>query len=132
MTAQINVYCDDPSHAERRWDVMRFTMTDGGRWIASNFRFKSELRYQAGEIKTMLWLEDERRYRALGEDMPPPGTRVRTRPRLPCGRCPLAFERSDTKVLYEILDKLASAGQPEISLRSLLKIAANIEDGTRR
>jgi hypothetical protein len=134
MTAAqwITVYCAEPSHAERRWDVMRFSLTDGGQWIASNLRFKSTQRVLDGEVKTMMWLEDDRRYRALTEDMPPSGTRTRTRPRLKCDLCGLEFVRHDTKVLYGVLDKLADAGQPEISLRALINLAANISRSTRR
>src|SRR6476619_4420503 len=127
----ITIHCDEPTHREKRWEVVRFTPLGDGRWLASNFRFKSKLRYLAGEINTMVWRDDQRRYLSLGEDLPP-GVRARVRPCLPCGICDLVSVRNDTKVLYEILDTLARAGVTEISLRRLMQLAANIENSARR
>jgi hypothetical protein len=121
--AQVLVSCQDKSHAERAWEIARFTQTEPGHWLASNLKFKSELRYRAGEVKTMVWLDDERRYLAFGEPVPK-GARVRHR--LVCELCDLAFVRADTTVLFTILDKLAAAGVAEIDLRNLIGIADSI------
>jgi hypothetical protein len=126
----ITVYCDDPSHAEKPWECLRFRLASDGTWHGSNLRFKNELHYRAGEIKTMVWLENERRYLSVGETRPP-GARARVRPRLHCGRCPVTFARSDTTVLYAVLDKLSQAGETEVSLRTLNLIAARIEADTK-
>jgi hypothetical protein len=128
QNTEIVVYCEERSHAERRWDIGKFRLIDAGTetatWIALSgpARFKSDQRRRAGEINTMLWLADEKRYLRLGEAIPE-GARVRTRPELECEVCGLAFVRKDTTVLFAIFDKLAAAGKTEISLRLLITVA---------
>jgi len=122
---EITVHCEEASHAGKRWEIARFKQISAGHWLPSDLRFKSELRYVAGEIKTMVWIEGERRYLPLGEAFPD-GLPKRVRPRLRCKLCGLAFIRKDTALLDDVLDKLAAAGMTDISLRSLIAITDSI------
>ena len=123
---EVTVFCEEPWH-ERRWDVRRFRSTEVGNestWIdLGDQRFKSQQRQHAGEMKTSLWLDDEKRYRLLGEAFPEDKP-IRRRPELTC-KCGLAFVRKDTTVLYAVFDKLA-AGKTEISLRRLNRLVDSI------
>ncbi|MCV7150524.1 hypothetical protein [Mycolicibacterium pyrenivorans] len=106
----ITVYCDDSSHAERRWEIAAFTQTGFGGWSA----IASAERQLSMSNGLEVFLADADRY--LPQDAT--GTAVRMRHRLRCRICGWnRVYRGET--LKPVFDKLAECGVDTISVKAI-------------
>lgn len=125
MAYQIEVYCQEPSHEERRWDIGIYRSVHTGftatwMWLPGSKRL-------LGQSKTMARLDGDR---YIPSGFLPEGGSIRQRPRLKCKLCRLAYTRSDTTELFVVFDNLRRAGIAEISLRALINEGAKIANST--
>jgi hypothetical protein len=125
-TYEIELYCREPSHAEKRWNICKFigTIGDDGEptgWMPEEFFLAQSVPRQMLEGTRLLPFVV---MHEIGEDFAqPPEARWPLR----CEKCNLSVPvRAGTAAfdrLMDALNKLAAHGVPEISLATL---AANL------
>ena len=127
IATTVEVYCQEWSHAEKRWEIASFKQIRPGRWVMSPGRFGSGKRLrQPGDTRaridratdTRIDTEEHRVKDAAGETRLRKTDETRNRYNLRCAKCDLSVPcRSET--LDSILATLAAAGVSEISLAAL-------------
>lgn len=112
LLASVEIYCQEPSHADRRYVVFRFdqVLAEGRRmWVNGDVRRLAGGKYVMGRLDGSSFLtgDERRRYADL-----------RLRSEFECGLCGLKGVYKYEN-LVPVLDRLAVVGKQDISLRGL-------------
>jgi len=125
--ATIEIYCDEPSHDDRRWTVELLTRGDDGFWSAKRHP-------GLGTGSAVQFLADDDRL--TGRKLPDPpdedspvGDRLRGRYRLRCRHCGFAVALREENAV-PVFERLAANDIHAVSLRGLAAILrGNSETG---